>query len=212
MKQFGFGDPFDPLDTWFDISPDEQPPDHYKLLGIERFETDPQAIADGYEARIQHLDQQLNGLYGADAEQLKVRVGQAYGVLKDGAKRAKYDASLREADEDEPLRLQPLENSPSPLASKRSPKQPVQVVTAAPAQLSQQQPKKKSPVFEIIGIVLGGLAAIPASLLVLYFLFGLDPLGVFPEKKPVAVENKEAETPPVLPPIPPPPPPPPPAP
>ena len=31
---------FDPYYRWLGIPPGEQPPDHYRLLGIERFEAD----------------------------------------------------------------------------------------------------------------------------------------------------------------------------
>jgi len=36
---------FDPYYKWLSIPPDEQPPDHYRLLGVRRFEADADVIA-----------------------------------------------------------------------------------------------------------------------------------------------------------------------
>ena len=35
----------DPYHKWLGISPKDQPPDHYRLLGIDRFESDPEVIS-----------------------------------------------------------------------------------------------------------------------------------------------------------------------
>ena len=35
---------FDPYHRWLGISPKDQPPDHYRLLGIEQFESDLRVI------------------------------------------------------------------------------------------------------------------------------------------------------------------------
>ena len=36
--------PFDPYHKWLGISPKDQPPDHYRLLGIDRFESDLEVV------------------------------------------------------------------------------------------------------------------------------------------------------------------------
>ena len=38
------GNSFDPYYRWLGIPPDEQPPDQYRLLGVKRFEEDPDVI------------------------------------------------------------------------------------------------------------------------------------------------------------------------
>ena len=35
---------FDPYPVWLAIPPEEQPPDHYHLLGLPLFEADPDTI------------------------------------------------------------------------------------------------------------------------------------------------------------------------
>jgi hypothetical protein len=35
---------FDPFHKWFGIPPEDQPPTHYRLLGLHDFESDPEVI------------------------------------------------------------------------------------------------------------------------------------------------------------------------
>ena len=41
---------FDPYYEWLGIVPKDQPPHHYRLLGIQPFETDPHLIETPVEA------------------------------------------------------------------------------------------------------------------------------------------------------------------
>ena len=41
--------PFDPYHRWLGIRPEEQPADHYRLLGLARFEDDVEVIRDAAE-------------------------------------------------------------------------------------------------------------------------------------------------------------------
>lgn len=43
MRGF-MADDFDPYRKWLGIVPKDQPPNHYRLLGIELFESDPDVI------------------------------------------------------------------------------------------------------------------------------------------------------------------------
>jgi hypothetical protein len=45
---------FDPYYRWLGISPKHQPPDHYQLLGVEQFESDPEVIRDAAAQRMAH--------------------------------------------------------------------------------------------------------------------------------------------------------------
>jgi len=42
---------FDPYHEWLGISPSEQPPNHYRLLGIAPFESDRNVISQAAEQR-----------------------------------------------------------------------------------------------------------------------------------------------------------------
>ena len=46
---------FDPYHKWLGIPPKDQPPNHYRLLGVDLFESDPDVIdAGGSESIGQH--------------------------------------------------------------------------------------------------------------------------------------------------------------
>lgn len=44
-------DSFDPYHKWLGISPKDQPPNHYRLLGIELFEGVPDVIESAADQR-----------------------------------------------------------------------------------------------------------------------------------------------------------------
>ncbi len=43
---------FDPYYQWLGIPPAEQPPNHYRLLGVSLFEPNPDVLANAAEQRI----------------------------------------------------------------------------------------------------------------------------------------------------------------
>ena len=45
---------FDPYYKWLGIPPAEQPPNHYRLLGVTLFESDLDVIANAADQRIGH--------------------------------------------------------------------------------------------------------------------------------------------------------------
>jgi hypothetical protein len=54
---------FDPYYTWLAIPPDDQPPDHYRLLGLRPFEQNTDAISHAATQRMAHLRMQQAGSY-----------------------------------------------------------------------------------------------------------------------------------------------------
>jgi len=46
---------FDPYHKWLGIPPEDQPPNLYRLLGIRRFENDPDVIEAAADQRTIHL-------------------------------------------------------------------------------------------------------------------------------------------------------------
>jgi len=46
---------FDPYHTWLGIPPEQQPPNHYRLLAIEAFESNPDVIESAADQRMAHL-------------------------------------------------------------------------------------------------------------------------------------------------------------
>ena len=88
---------FDAYHKWLAITPQEQPPDHYRLLGISRFEADPDVIANAADQRMVHLRGFQTGPHAADSQRLLNEVAAARVTLIDPGRRAAYDALLRSA-------------------------------------------------------------------------------------------------------------------
>lgn len=89
--------PFDPYYLWLGIPPEEQPPDHYRLLGIGRFESDPEVIEQAAERQLHFLGQMLNTPNRDAALRLQQEIKAARAVLLDPHQKSLYDARLRDA-------------------------------------------------------------------------------------------------------------------
>ncbi len=86
---------FDAYHAWLGIPSDEQPPNHYRLLGISLFESDEDVIQNGLDQRMAHLKSLVNGSHGEDSQRLLTEVSQAGGCLLRPEKKQVYDKRLR---------------------------------------------------------------------------------------------------------------------
>ena len=89
--------PFDPYHKWLGIPPDQQPVSHYRLLGIEDFESDADAIEGAAEQRTIYLRTFQTGPSSELAERLLNEISAARVCLLDRKSRARYDTQLRAA-------------------------------------------------------------------------------------------------------------------
>ncbi len=48
-------DAFDPYYTWLGIPPEDQPPDLYRLLGLQRYEGNADVISHAADQRMAHI-------------------------------------------------------------------------------------------------------------------------------------------------------------
>ncbi len=87
---------FDPYHKWLGIPPEEQPPHHYRLLGLVPFEPDSEVIATAADGRMALLKQFQNGPLSAYSQQLLNEVAAARLCLLHPEKRSAYDAQLRQ--------------------------------------------------------------------------------------------------------------------
>lgn len=87
--------PFDAYHVWLGIPPGEQPPDHYRLLGIPLFERDPDVIEQAAERQTAFLRQMETGPHGETVRRILREVAQARATLLNPATRATYDEVLR---------------------------------------------------------------------------------------------------------------------
>lgn len=86
---------FDPYHIWLGIPPDEQPPHHYRLLGIGLFESDPDVISNAADRQMTHVRTFQTGPHSAQSQKLLNELAAARVTLLDPARRATYDAELR---------------------------------------------------------------------------------------------------------------------
>lgn len=85
---------FDGHHRWLGIPKREQPPHHYRLLGISPFEDDPDVIATAAGARLTTLRQQQSGPHFELCTRLLNEVSQVRLCLLNPDKKAVYDARL----------------------------------------------------------------------------------------------------------------------
>jgi len=87
---------FDAYRKWLGIPPEEQPPNHYRLLGIGLFESDPDVISNAADRQMAHVRSFQTGRHSELSQQILNELSSARLCLLDPARKASYDAELRE--------------------------------------------------------------------------------------------------------------------
>jgi hypothetical protein len=119
-------DAFDPYYTWLGIPPEDQPPDCYRLLGLQKYEDNVDVISHAADQRMGHLRTFQAGARAAISQRLLNELSQARVCLLDSERKSQYDAQLRLA---EPL-AEPspaTEAPPLPQPARAMPEEPAQV-------------------------------------------------------------------------------------
>ncbi len=88
-------DVFDPYHQWLGIAPKDQPPNHYRLLGIEVFESNPEVIESAAERQSTYLHELSTGPQVKESQQLLNEIAAARLCLLSPAEKSKYDDVLR---------------------------------------------------------------------------------------------------------------------
>jgi len=86
---------FDPYHEWLHIPPDDQPADHYRLLGLPRFEGAAAKIAAAADERMALVRSLQLGPHGEVSQRILNELAAAKTRLLDPGRRAAYDAVLR---------------------------------------------------------------------------------------------------------------------
>ncbi|OYV86492.1 MAG: hypothetical protein B7Z73_11640, partial [Planctomycetia bacterium 21-64-5] len=76
----------DPYRKWLGIPPAEQPPDHYRLLGVGRFEDDPDTISNAADRQMAHVRTFQTGPHSAVSQKLLNEIAAARVCLLDRAR------------------------------------------------------------------------------------------------------------------------------
>jgi hypothetical protein len=87
---------FDPYYQWLAIPPKDQPPNHYRLLGVELFESNADVIVNAAYQRIAHLRSFQIGKHSALSQKLLNEIAAAKICLLNRAKKDAYDRQLRQ--------------------------------------------------------------------------------------------------------------------
>lgn len=99
-------DEFDPYYTWLGIPPEDQPADHYRLLGVRKFEPNLDVISNAGDQRMAFLRTFQVGKRSALSQRLLNEMAAAKVCLLDSDRRKAYDAKLKAS--------QPKPVSPAP--------------------------------------------------------------------------------------------------
>lgn len=87
---------FDPYHKWLGISPKDQPPNHYRLLGIDFLESDPDVISSAADQRMSHVRAFQTGKHSALSQEILNEISAARICLLNVEKKAEYDRQQRE--------------------------------------------------------------------------------------------------------------------
>ncbi len=169
---------FDPYHKLLGISPREQPPNHYRLLGVAVFEDDPEVIEASANRQMSYLQDRASGSEVEAVQRLLNEVAAARVCLLDAQRKAAYDSQLRakqgaEATVNQTTETTAISAPPvqTPLASHTVPKPPPapalpRIATTPPpapntplaAQATVRQRQKSSS--KIIAAALTGLVCL----------------------------------------------------
>ena len=86
---------FDPYHKWLGIAPKDQPPHHYRLLGIDLFEDDRDVIDAAANRVMAYLKDLATGDEAAHTQKLLNEVAKARVCLLNPEKKEEYDRELR---------------------------------------------------------------------------------------------------------------------
>jgi hypothetical protein len=88
---------FDPYHKWLGIPPADQPPNHYRLLGLVLFESDVEVIDVAAEQRVSYLRICASGEHVGLSQKLLNEVAAVRLCLLNATKKAEYDRRLRQS-------------------------------------------------------------------------------------------------------------------
>lgn len=136
-------DEFDPYRKWLAIKSPERPPNHYRLLGLELFESDPEVVESAADRQMAHVRTFQTGPHSALSQQILNQLAAARVCLLNREQKAAYDRQLQAELSATPASAPPLV-APPPVASPP-------VAVAAPIPVAAQPPTPVSVAFAFDG-------------------------------------------------------------
>ncbi len=152
---------FNPYYRWLGISPKDQPPNHYRLLGVEAFENDPDVIESAADRQMAHLRTFQTGQHSAESQQLLNEIAKAKLTLLNSAKKTAYDETLRGSTGPGPP-AHPPKTVATPAAAAPG-FQPVSTSTAR-SSLARRHGRRKGPPWLVLFSLAAGVALLGGAL------------------------------------------------
>ena len=135
---------FNPYRVWLGIPLDEQPPNHYRLLGLALFEQDPVVIENAADRQMAHVRTFQSGPNAATSQQILNELSEARLCLLKTDTKESYDAQLQIQIDPEPVSDNPPPEDLSAYSAARV-AQPV-AEHSAPIAEPVQQPVSQTPI------------------------------------------------------------------
>jgi hypothetical protein len=139
-------DTFNGYHVWLGIPPNEQPPNHYRLLGIAAFETDLDVIDHAADRQMAHVRTFQSGKHGALSQQILNELALARLCLLNSEKKGEYDEQLRgrlRAATVTPLQVAPMPAAPMQAVPMPAVPMPAAPMPAAPIPVAKALPMAK---------------------------------------------------------------------
>gem|GEM_PF-1404376 len=95
LRQAAAVEEFDPYHEWLGIPPGEQPPNHYRLLGLTLFENNPRVIDNGADRELAHIRKFQAGKHADAAGRILNEISRARICLLNLDQKSAYDRELR---------------------------------------------------------------------------------------------------------------------
>ncbi len=158
---------FDPYRKWLGIPSQDQPPNHYQLLGIPALENDPDVIENAANRQMAHVRTFQNGKHSKVSQQILNELSAAKRCLLVPEKKTDYDAELKhQLTPAQPSTSTPqkqLPPSPSVQQAPPPPSQPPSQPTSDPVQVRsrrssaarrhRRKQRKSSAIPMLLGII-----------------------------------------------------------
>ncbi len=87
---------FDPYLRWLGIRDPQRPPNHYRLLGLDPFESDPEVIAEAADRQMGHIRTHQTGPHAELSQKVLNELARAKVCLLNARRKAAYDEMLQE--------------------------------------------------------------------------------------------------------------------
>ena len=82
---------FDPYYSWLSIPPEEQPPNHYRLLGVKFLESNADVIENAADRQMAHVRSHQAGKHSAASQKVLNELSAARICLLSPERKAAYD-------------------------------------------------------------------------------------------------------------------------